>query len=690
MPIIYWLPALIGVIILLLYFVFIKLEKIRKITKKEKRDPKYFLSKRRFKKIGKVFARLKKPYSYKSGIVLESGKKAFLKKQIVPFKKKYIHKNRWCARIINCSSAIVIAAPGTGKTQSTMLPTIIFNAQAKDFPNMIITDPKPELHALTNWWLRENGYNVITLDFSRFDYSLEWNYSHSYNPLDELSKLHKLSLENDTYKYSLNEAINNIVKKIIYMKNKSNLSTDNDYFSDNAQTIISWSIAFFYFLIENPNIIEFTKKEIINDLSYKNVTLPNIYTFVAKINAEEITYKLKELIKDEKIKKQNPIWLNFSEWINTDIKQLNSFLTTAKSILGVFNSNLAKQVLSSSSFLIDDILKKDSKTIIFLNLPLVKGEQLSLITFLLNNLISNIIVKSLYFPEGKLPNPWYFLIDEAGTLGTIEDFSAVLNTGRSKNMFILTIFQNTDQIKSKYSDSGLLKSNPIQILYSNNENDMALQISRMSGSKRNEAGLITTQMTPYDVNSLPKNRSLIYALVDKLPYFAINIPFWKFEKNFTKSEIFKKQLIIEPLLNIDLNETINNALKLHKNSENKNNQNKISIENKNNKNKIAIKNKNNQNSEKNKKINNQNIINEKELKRKIYFKKLNILKNTLNKQIKDLSETPMELAKQQYYSNLVGEFFQNNKNREILHNIADFGKNNNLNTYDIEHFIKIL
>lgn len=74
-------------IIFLIYVFFFKKEN-------KKRDPKYFLSKKRFKKIGKVFAQLKKPYSYKSGIVLESGKKAFFKKQIVPFRKKYIHKNR--------------------------------------------------------------------------------------------------------------------------------------------------------------------------------------------------------------------------------------------------------------------------------------------------------------------------------------------------------------------------------------------------------------------------------------------------------------------------------------------------------------------------------------------------------------------------------------------------------------------
>jgi len=85
------LPALIIAIILLLYYVFIKLEIINKITKKEKKDPKYSLSKSKFKKIGKVFARLKKPYSYKSGIVLESEKKHFLKnKQFLLERNIYI------------------------------------------------------------------------------------------------------------------------------------------------------------------------------------------------------------------------------------------------------------------------------------------------------------------------------------------------------------------------------------------------------------------------------------------------------------------------------------------------------------------------------------------------------------------------------------------------------------------------
>jgi len=79
---------------------------------------------------------------------------------------------------------------------------------------MIITDPKAELQELTNWWLKKNRYNVIILDFSQFDFGLKWNYSWSYNPLDELNEIHKLFMENNIYKYSLTEVINKIVKKL--------------------------------------------------------------------------------------------------------------------------------------------------------------------------------------------------------------------------------------------------------------------------------------------------------------------------------------------------------------------------------------------------------------------------------------------------------------------------------------------
>ena len=75
---------------------------------------------------------------------------------------------------------ILIGAPGAGKTLKVILPSIAVIADAGE--NLVITDPKGELHAATAEYLAQHGYRVATLDLRFPERSLRWN------PLDAVSQ----------------------------------------------------------------------------------------------------------------------------------------------------------------------------------------------------------------------------------------------------------------------------------------------------------------------------------------------------------------------------------------------------------------------------------------------------------------------------------------------------------------------
>ena len=61
---------------------------------------------------------------------------------------------------------LIIGSTGSGKTQKLILPTILYNACAATKPSMVISDPKGKLADQCQAFLRQQGYDVQTCDFS--------------------------------------------------------------------------------------------------------------------------------------------------------------------------------------------------------------------------------------------------------------------------------------------------------------------------------------------------------------------------------------------------------------------------------------------------------------------------------------------------------------------------------------------
>lgn len=68
---------------------------------------------------------------------------------------------------------LVIGATGSGKTVSTILPTVKILAKKRE--SIICTDPKGEIYEKTGELLKRRGYNIILLNFRNPQNGNAWN-----------------------------------------------------------------------------------------------------------------------------------------------------------------------------------------------------------------------------------------------------------------------------------------------------------------------------------------------------------------------------------------------------------------------------------------------------------------------------------------------------------------------------------
>ena len=74
---------------------------------------------------------------------------------------------------INIGNTLVIGAPGSGKTQSILLPTL--RKIIKNNESVVVNDPKGELIKETEQELKENNYNILEITFENQNTKNKWN-----------------------------------------------------------------------------------------------------------------------------------------------------------------------------------------------------------------------------------------------------------------------------------------------------------------------------------------------------------------------------------------------------------------------------------------------------------------------------------------------------------------------------------
>ena len=294
---------------------------------------------------------------------------------------------------------------GSGKSASYSIP----NAYQK-LGSYVFTDPKGELYDKTAGYLKEQGYNIKILNL------VNPENSDGYNPLFHIQS-----------NIDVDVIANTIIKGQQAEGNKS-----DPYWDDMAEMLLKSLI---YYLMATRPIEE--------------QNLASCAELVRAANNNGGSNLLTELMNE--LPFDHPARMNYKSIEIASDKTYSSILSTLQSKLGKFDSQEIADVTSTNTIDFEELAT--SKTALYV----VSSDTHTAYNFLLTIFFAQMIQHLYDFadkqPEGQLPIPVYFILDEFANIGQIPDFDKKISTSRSRKISFSVILQNLDQLKAVYEKS---------------------------------------------------------------------------------------------------------------------------------------------------------------------------------------------------------------------------------------------
>ena len=393
---------------------------------------------------------------------------------------------------------LVIGATGSGKTQSTILPTI--KVLAKKGESMICTDPKGELYEKTGSMLKDKGYNIILLNFRNPQKGNAWN------PLTLPYRLYKSGNQDKAI-----ELLDDLALNILYEENNGNADpfwekTSADYFSGLAL-----------------GMFEDTTEDKIN------INSISLTTTVGEDKCGASTY-VKEYfnMKDP----NSAAYINASGTIMAPSETKGSIIAVFKQKIKLFSSreNLS-EMLSYSDFELESIGKQ--KTAVFIIIQDEKKTYHSLATIFVKQCYETLIDVA-QSNGGRLPCRTNFLLDEFANMPPLKDVTTMITAARSRQIRFTMIIQNFAQLKQVYGDQNAetIKGNCGNLIYLISTELAALEeISKLCGevkSKKDDKTASTPLVTISDLQRM-KQFDQIVLRMRKQPFKTSFTPDFKID-----------------------------------------------------------------------------------------------------------------------------------------------------------------
>lgn len=219
---------------------------------------------------------------------------------------------------------LLVGSTGSGKSVTVVIPECLMFATAKEKRSVIVTDPKGEIFKSTSQVFKDNGYDVITIDFRNPRQSTKINIM---QPIIDEWKLHcqsyKLAIFYLSYLFKIKKIdIDKYINDKQYIKEvSSKLKLDSfiyDFLLENKEKVEEniHDKKFYNSSILNKEISNQTLKQYLDSFSTKqilNKVKDNInQSSIHEAEANRLILSLADLIFVEKDSK-DPFWLTSSK-----------------------------------------------------------------------------------------------------------------------------------------------------------------------------------------------------------------------------------------------------------------------------------------------------------------------------------------------------------------------------------------
>lgn len=346
---------------------------------------------------------------------------------------------------------LVIGSTGSGKTETIVKPMV--NLLAKKGESMVITDPKGELYQYCGSYLKEQGYNIIVLNFRDPQNGNAWN------PLTLPYRYYK---KGDVDKAT--ELLDDVALNIL-----SDAKSKDPFWEKSAADYFS-GLALGLFI----------------DAKESEVNLNSI-NFMSTVGEERFatsTY-IKEYF-NLKGESSSP-YIFASNTINAPTDTKGGITSTFRQKIRLFSSReKLSEMLAYSDFDMRSI--GTEKTAIFMIIHDEKTTYHSLLTIFIKQCYETLIDVAKE-NGGKLPFRTNFILDEFANMPPLKDVDSMVSAARSRDIRFTFIIQNFSQLNDIYGKevAEVIKGNCSNLIYLISTEMAALEeISKMCGEVKSK------------------------------------------------------------------------------------------------------------------------------------------------------------------------------------------------------------
>lgn len=343
---------------------------------------------------------------------------------------------------------LLIAATRSGKSRKIFMPTIWTLAEAEE--SMVIGDPKGELYISSKEWLKNKGYNVISLNIREPAKGNQWNI---------LYPAIKAVKENDIPKAV--EYAWNIATSFV---NKESAQTTEPIWINGSQAVIASLII--------STILD-------SDFEFQK-HMSTVYYLLSEL-AQELndgTVPLNDYI--DMLPRRHPAKDAYAGARIAAAKTRASFFASVLSALRLFSDPNIQDMTCKQDHDMERI--GIDKTAVFLIIPDESSTRNVLATLYIDQLYQA-LVGLANKKGGRIPRRVNFLLDEFGNLPSIPEFDKKLTVAGGRGMRFTLSVQDLAQIKKLYKDnSNTITGNcHIWIYLKTKDIETSKKISEMTG-----------------------------------------------------------------------------------------------------------------------------------------------------------------------------------------------------------------
>lgn len=308
------------------------------------------------------------------------------------------------------SHMMVIGRSGAGKT-FTFVKTFMLQA-AKSKRSLFLADPKGDLYRETSGYFRDNGYVVRKLDLKTLEKSDGWHCLASLKGPNMITNtqifsstvMANISEHDDVYSRAGGSLLSALILRVL---------EGDDYAPEdkNIRTV--------HELLQNPGGIEF---------------LDSLLDGTNNTSSESSC---------------TSFYMDFKRASGNLSGNIITHLATG---IQLFNNPLLSDILSTDD--IDLALAGQQPCIYYLNFPDTNDTYRFVVSlFFSMAFIALVDYADTHTPNGKLPVPVDFLLDEFPALGIVPDWDRKIATVRSRGINCVMIIQDIPQLKMRYLES---------------------------------------------------------------------------------------------------------------------------------------------------------------------------------------------------------------------------------------------